>query len=329
MRWIYCAVLCLLPAGALAQPRTLELGEDGRWREIAAPTTAPAPDPELDRAEDLLRQRQPSAARKLLVKWLEAHPDAPLRDRAVYLLGEANYRRGDRIRAFHNFEELQDLYGYSSYYYTALQRQYEIADAYLSGYKDRLVGLAIVGRDDEAIEMLFRIQQRSPGSPLAEKALLRTADYYYDDRQFDLAADAYGAYERTYPRSPNLVRAKLRRAYAVLHQFRGIRFDATPLIDARQQLVEIRAAHPEVAQRENLTALIEELDQKMADKMLETAAWFGRTHRPVAQAYYYHYVLGNYPGTAQSERAAEQLRRLPPSARQAAATQPTSRPAIP
>jgi outer membrane protein assembly factor BamD (BamD/ComL family) len=41
---------------------------------------------------------------------------------------------------------------------------------------------------DEAVEMLYRIQQRSPGSQLAERALLRTANYYFSDQQYDFAA---------------------------------------------------------------------------------------------------------------------------------------------
>ena len=83
--------------------------------------------------------------------------------------------------------------------------------------------------------MLYRIQERSPGSPLAERALLRTADYYYNTGQFELASDAYAAYVRSYPRSPNVPRVRLRRAFASYAQFRGTKFDATSLLDARRR----------------------------------------------------------------------------------------------
>src|SRR2546430_2138883 len=85
-------------------------------------------------------------------------------------------------------------------------------------------------------ETLNRPQQPAPGSELAENAHPRVADYYYADAQFYVAAYAYGAYIRSYPRSPYLARVKLRQAFSTLAQFRGVKFDATNVIDARQQL---------------------------------------------------------------------------------------------
>lgn len=83
-----------------------------------------------------------------------------------------------------------------------LDKQYAIADRYLNGYKRRVLGIPLLYADDEAIEMLFRIQQRSPGSQLAERSLLRTADYFFKDKQWDLAADVYGVYMKSYPARP-------------------------------------------------------------------------------------------------------------------------------
>ena len=60
--------------------------------------------------------------------------------------------------------------------------QYRIADRFLDGYKRRFIGIAMFTAQEEAVEMLYRIQSRSPGSPLAEKAMLRTADFYFDDQ---------------------------------------------------------------------------------------------------------------------------------------------------
>src|SRR5690606_9202614 len=96
----------------------------------------------------------------------------------------------------------------------ALQRQYDIADAYLKGYKMRFMRIPMFRAYDEAIEMLFRIQQRVPGSAIAEKSLLRSADFYYADAQYDLSADAYASYIRAYPRSPLVPRVKLRQAFS-------------------------------------------------------------------------------------------------------------------
>src|SRR5437762_2932300 len=83
----------------------------------------------------------------------------------------------------------------------------------------------VLDRTDEAIEMLWRVQQRSPGSPLAEQALKRTADFFYRDGQFDLSAAVYGVYIERYPRSPLVPEVRLKQAYSNLAQMRGLRFD--------------------------------------------------------------------------------------------------------
>ena len=97
---------------------------------------------------------------------------------------------------------------------------------------------------DEAIEMLYRIQQRAPGSQLAEKCLLRTANYYYSDQQYDFAGDTYAASFALIREARMVPRVKLRYAFSLYAQFRGPKFDATPVIDAREQLREVIGKYP-------------------------------------------------------------------------------------
>src|SRR5687767_5682448 len=126
-RWV-CVFVVLLPLWLSAQSAapSWELREGGRWQQVNVPTTAPAPDEILDRVEEMLRNGQAQPAKGLAVTWLRQHKDrsAVNRDRAVYLLGQANYVYGNRINAFYNFEELLDYYPDSRYFYPALERQY-------------------------------------------------------------------------------------------------------------------------------------------------------------------------------------------------------------
>ena len=227
------------------------------------------------------------------------------------MLGQANYQVDDRIKAFYFFDEVMDEYPESQLFYPALEKQFQIADEFLRGHKRRFLGLPIIPVDDEAVEMLYRIRRRLPGSPLAEKALLRTADYYYASRDYDLAFDAYGYYIKSYPRSPKVAQAMLRQAFASLAQFRGIRFDPTPLIDARVKLLDVIAAYPNLAQEESLESLVGEVDQTLANKLLETADYYRRTHNLAGAGFIYHYVTQTYPESTQAADAKKALARLP------------------
>jgi outer membrane protein assembly factor BamD (BamD/ComL family) len=306
--------VCLLVGQSLGAPQSWEL-QDGRWTPLTTQaSTRPVSDPTLDRAEELLASRQHNAARSLLLRWIKLDKGSPLRDRAIFLLAEVYYQDGDRIRSFYHLDELMDTFPDSPLFYRALEMQYRIADAYLKGYKIKFLGMPIIGAEDEAIEMLYRIQQRSPGSPLAERSLLRTADYYYANSEFDLAGDAYASYTRSYPRSPLIPKVRLREAFSSLARFRGLRFDATPLIDARAQLVDIINAYPELAKEENLPTILDRIDSSFAHKIYVTAEFYRRTKDLKTAAYNYRFLIKTYPRSPEATLAEAQLKRLPPSA---------------
>lgn len=305
------------PATAPTTAPTQTWAYDGRgnWTQVSGPSSAPTTqrvdNPTLDRVDRLLARRQHGRARKLVLNWLRNNRGAPDRDRGVFLLAEAYYQYGDRIRAFYHLDELLDLHPESRLFYPALEKQYEIADGFLRGYKRRLLGMPLLGAQEEAIDMLFRIQERAPGSPLAERALLRTADYYYDRGEYELAADAYREYARSYPRSPVIPRVKLRQAFASLAQFRGRYYDATPLIDARAQLEGLQASFPEMAEEEGVESVLRRIDATMADKLYWTGNFYRRTNEPRAAAYMFRYLISRYPGSPEAERARARLEQLP------------------
>jgi outer membrane assembly lipoprotein YfiO len=332
---LFCCIAALAPLSARAiEPQTIELRGGQYWQTLPKAATAPATDETLDRVGQLIENNSNAAAKKLVLNWIKTRPkDHPLRDRALYLLGLANFQYGDRIASFYNFDELMDKYADSKYFYPALDKQYQIADAFLGGYKRRFLGLAFLSSEDEAVEMLFRIQQRSPGSPLAEKALKRTADYYYADGQYDLAVDAYQAFIDRYKRSPDVPEARLKKAFALLAQFTGTRFDSTPIINAKAELQSVQQDYPDLARQQNIASVLERIDSALARKSLQSADYYVRTHHLRSAAVHLRHVLDNYPNTPEADTARQRLSQLPESARQAAAesqppaTQPTTRPA--
>lgn len=285
----------------------------GRWIPLTdlAPTSLPANET-LDRAEDFLQRGGWRAARRLVLRWFETHDKRhPLRDRATFILAECYFQSGNRVLSFYHFDEVMDLYPESRLFRAALQRQYDIADAFLRGYKARFLRLPILSMQDEAIEILFRIQSRAPGSPLAERALLRTADFYYATSQFDLAADAYGSYATSFPRSPLVGRVRLRQAFSQMGLFRGTRFDATPIVDARELLSDLIVSQPELARQESLPSVVGRIDEAQARKLLQTADWYGKTNQFRGAVYIYRLLIEQYAESADATTARDRLANIP------------------
>jgi outer membrane protein assembly factor BamD (BamD/ComL family) len=315
-KWAFGLVLAAGASICFAQKKTWEY-DNGQWPQVNDVSPQPVSAAEIDRAEQYLSHGDSTTARQILLAWEHVHKDSPVRDRAVYLIAESYYDEDQLILSFYYLDEVMDEYPESRLFYTALQKQYDIADEFLNGRRRRFLGMAILPAEDEAVEMLYRIQQRSPGSALAEKALLRTADYYYNTAQYDYAADAYTAFVRSYPRSDATPRARLRAAFASLAQFRGLKFDPTPIIDARAQLLDIERDYPSMAAEENVAQAIEQIDSAFAAKLLVTADFYQRTGEFRAEAYFLRFLIDTYTSSPEAATARVRLAALPASARNA------------
>ncbi len=292
------------------------LTPEGKWQQVDQ--TAPAPsavseqaNPVLDQVEASLTARRFGDARDQALAWLLANPTSPDRDRGLLLMARSLVGTGDRVRAFYYCDELMDTYPQSDRFPEALKLQFDIANEYLAGAKDKLLGLRILGRKDEAVEMLFRIQQKSPGSPLADEALLRTADHYWAAGEFDLAADTYGFYAKTYPRSPITPQVRLREAYSNSAQFKGARYDPTPIINARTQMSELSIEYPEMAQKESLDSKVLQADRQLARRLYLTADFYRRTGKPKAAAHLCNRLIETYAALPEADDARKLLARLP------------------
>jgi outer membrane assembly lipoprotein YfiO len=311
-------LIALLPLSAASlcfgQKKVWEY-ENGKWPQITQAAPQPVSDPEIDRAEGYLARGAPSTGRAILLAWEKHHKDSPVRDRAIYLIAQSYYDEDERILSFYYLDEVMDEYPESRLFYVALARQYQIADEYLNGHKRKFLGMAILSAEDEAIEMLYRIQQRSPGSDLAQRALLRTADYYYNSAQYDFAGDAYASFVKSFPRSPDVARARLRQAFSSLAQFRGLKFDPTPIIDARAQLLDIKRDYPDLASEEHVSDAVDRIDSAFASKLLVTGEFYQRTGELKAAAYFYRFLSDTYASSPEAAEAQKRLAKLPESAK--------------
>jgi len=284
---------------------------DGGWSKIEQTSVAraarPIDDPELMAIQKSMVKSDYEASRKSLITWLRANPTSAFRDQALMMMARTLYAGDDLIRAFFYCDELMDTYADSVLYSQAMQLQYDIADEYLKGRKDKFWGMRVLGRKEDAVEMLFRVQQRNPGSPVAEKSLLRTADHYWDEGDFDLAADAYDSFGNSFPRSPLARDVQLQEARSNLAQYNGPKFDATPIINAREQLVQLAGEDPLFARQNDVEPLISESERQLARKLVISADFYRRTGKPAARKHLLARLVRDYPGTPEAQSARVEL----------------------
>jgi hypothetical protein len=93
-----------------------------------------------------------------------------------------------------------------------------------------------------------------------------------------------------------------------------VRWDATPLIDARAQLEDIKVRYPDLASDANVQKFIDNINATLARKLFHTADFYRRTGHPRAAVYTYRELTSSYPDSREAKLAGRQLKRMPASA---------------
>ncbi len=303
---------CLLALALLAAASNLHaaeehtLGPDGTWQQ----TDAPDPDSaegQLLAVRKLLADEKWDKARAAAEDWQKRYPNHPLWVEAK--LAEADARRGDGnyLKALFDYEAVIRLYPASEAFNIALEREFEIAKAYLEGKRKKTGPFRLFTAYTEGTEIMIRIQERVPGSELGERASLYLGDFYFRKGEMDMAMDAYDLFLINYPDSIHRERAMLRLIKAALATFKGPRYDSSGLIEAEQRLRQYSDEYPAQAQKLGVDALLVRIEESHALKTLHEARWYDKRGEDVSAIYLYQRVIREHPQTAAAQAAKDRL----------------------
>lgn len=303
------AVLLLAPAG-LAQTPTFEMDANGNW-VAKAPERPLTPDEEtLAKARALLADDKASQARSILTDWIDQNvaTSNPFLPQAYLLRGDAKTAAGNEYKALYDYEAVIKGFPESEEYNRALERELEIGIKYVYGLKRIWLGVRWSEADDVGEELLVRVAERSPGSKLAERAMIELADYYYRDRDLKLAAESYGIFLANFPKSDYADRARRRRIEANVARFKGPEYDAAGLKNAKILIEDYQAVDPAGAQRANLSdAMVARLEESIAAQVLEKARWYLRRGDPVSGRCSLQRLVVTHPQTVAARTAIQML----------------------
>ncbi len=307
---VFAAVAC---SGAVAQPEPapgaagsgFTLSPDGTWERAAEP------DPDSDagvmaEAARLIAEGEGKKAQKKLNRWIHANKrtDNDLLSRAYLLRGDAKLERGNEYDALYDYETVITDFPASDEYIRAVQREADIAFAYLDGLKRKFLGLRIDGSRATGEELLIRVQERLPQSSLAEDAAFRLAEHYYDRGEMRLASEMYSIFRQNYPESPRARQALLGQIFSNVAAFKGPAYDASSLLEAGLLIDRYRSRYPaDAATSPVINGLDERIDESRAAQMLETAEWYIRTGSEPSGRFTLRRLIRKHPRSSAAQRA--------------------------
>jgi outer membrane protein assembly factor BamD len=298
------AIAACAPA-ADAQSRTYQLGDDRQWQVERSPE--PGSDAWIiAEARRAILAGRAAQARRTLTDWLERNPQGPAELRAEALLarGDALVQLNREYQALFDYERLLREHPDSPRFATAIERELEIAERYANGLKRRVWGLRLFDGSEVAVEIFIRAQERAPGSAVAERAAIQLADFYYRERQLDLASEAYELYLQNFPSGVNARKAARRRIYSDLGRFKGPEYDTSALLDARVRVQQFEADFPAEAEATGINeGLVSRIDESLAAQMLESAEWYLQTGERASARLVLRRLVQQYPRTISGQAA--------------------------
>lgn len=290
-------LLWALPAAAQGTEFTLE--GDGAWQQTAAPQ--PGTDEHtMWQGRKLLAEGKPGKANDLLYDWIEDHKRTrnEYLAEAYFLRAEARLADDREYKALFDYETVIRDFSATPFYARAVQREYEIGMAYLGGLRKKFLGFRWENARLTGEELVIRVQERLPGSDLAEQAALDLAQHYYDRRDLALAAEMYSIFRTNYPHSQNYRFAMLREIECNIARFKGPRYDGSGLIDAKILLEQYRDTYPGEAARTGVIDGLESwVDESAAQQTLDTARWYLKTGDEPSARFTLARLVNRHPGS--------------------------------
>ena len=165
--------------------------------------------------------------------------------------------------------------------------------AYLKGleYYER-------GSYERAVEQLQRVFEFGRVHEWADDAQFTLAKTYYADRQFVLAANEFDRFVGLYPREDRIEEASYLRAMSYYHLSPAFNLDQSDTERAVEHLRLFLGKYPESEYAQDIGLKIDELQYKLAHKLMTKARLYERGEMYEAAAITYQRVLEKYPSTA-------------------------------
>jgi tetratricopeptide (TPR) repeat protein len=289
-------------------------------RDRAATTSVEAADAQFQHAmeeiDELVQAGEAKAAKEVARQLQSEFPDRVGPDLDLFVAGELHYWADRYGKALVKYEKLLKEYPGSEFADEAMDREYEMAQAYLQGRKKTLFGFIKLSGYAEGVEIMEKISDRAgldEPNGVGLNAAVAVAEHYERTGQYLDAYLKWSEIASYWETGPLAKRAMFRMAednLAAYNEHRPgerHRFDASKLTTARSYYEKYLALYPEDAAKENVPAKIKLIDELMAYKQFKIAQYYRHVGKDRAAYLYLDMVIQNWPDTEAAEMARQAL----------------------
>ena len=296
--------LMLLPAIATADTWRLDNGKE--WQNVAD-----APSSEymlaISNIKQLIADGKTKDAEQALVQFKKDFTEIDDAELDLFIEAEILYSKSKWVKAVKKYDEFLNTYPNSSLFDSVIEREFQVATAFLTGEKRVLIKILKLSAYEEGAKIMQRIADRTGDAPIAKRALLAIAKSYGARSKY---LEAYEAWTEISVRWPtgDLGRDALLNMAQTLHSaYKGYNYDSATLVSAKSYYINFRLRYPELADKYDINENIELIDQQLAYKQYKTGTYYERADKFQAANLYYQMTVDQWPDSSAAKLANTKL----------------------
>jgi outer membrane protein assembly factor BamD (BamD/ComL family) len=273
--------------------------------------------------ETLFSRKDYRGAAKQFEKAIARWPGSRLEQDALFQLAESQFFDNDYPDAVDSYDRLMQKYPNTSHLDKVIRRQFDIARYWEEYHQYRPHWATTPNLLDDtrpifdtlgrSLKIYENIRLNDPTGPLADDAIMATANSHFLRGRYEDADYHYALIRRDYPRSEHQFEAHLLGLQSKLRLYQGAEYDGTSLEEAKRLIKQLKmqfAGDLNKSERERLLVEEAKLNQQLMMREMKMATYYDETGHAGSARFYYGNVIRKYPESELSANARERLTAL-------------------
>jgi len=245
-------------------------------------------------------------AKRELRKLLKAYPKSFEASESQYYLGLVEEEQGNLYEAYLSYQRTIDKYPFSERIQEIIQREYDIGEKFMAGYKRKAMGI-VLPVENPAIEIFTKVVENSTYGPLAAKAQYKLALVLKGLLRYYEAEDEFSKLISRYPDSEWVAAAQFQIAACRAALSKSPAYDQGATQEAKEKFEEFVKEHPDAVLSIDAEKNISQLREKEAASSFIAGSFYEQQGLKESAKIYYNDIINNYPESSWVPKVMERL----------------------
>ena len=245
-------------------------------------------------------------ARREFRKLLKAYPKSAEAAESQYYLGLTEEAQGKLYEAYQAYQMVIDKYPFSERIQEIIEREYKIAEKFMSGEKRKAMGVTLPV-ENPAIEIFGKVVENSTYGPLAPRAQYKLGLVLKGLLRYYEAEEEFNKVVSRYPDSEWSSAAKFQIATCRASLSKGSAYDQGAAQEAKERFEEFVKEHPDAVLSLDVEKNISNIREKEAEASYNIAQFYEKQEVFNSAKIYYEDIIKNYADSPWASQAAAKL----------------------